>query len=96
MLAIWTNWRERHMHPVSFALHAVAIPMLVVAGVLVVLQLAEGAWALWWRPAVLVVASYLLQWIGHTVEGNDMGEVILIKKLLGRPYVAVVKKGRGH
>jgi|CXWL01.1.fsa_nt_gi uncharacterized membrane protein YGL010W len=89
MLAAWKSWRERHCHPVSLALHAVAIPMLVPAGVLVVVQLIDGAWNLWWRPVVLVALSYILQWIGHAVEGNDMGELILIKKLFGKPYVAV-------
>lgn len=89
MFAAWRNWRERHRHPASLALHAVAIPMLVLAGVLVVVQLIEGAWGLWWRPAGLVAASYVLQWIGHAIEGNDMGELIVIKKLMGKPYVAV-------
>ena len=56
---------------------------------LAVLQLAEGAWAVWWRPVVLLLISYFLQWIGHLVEGNDMGEWILVKKLLGKPYVAI-------
>jgi hypothetical protein len=42
-----------------------------------------------------VAVSYILQWIGPAVEGNDMGELILIKKLLGKPYVAVSPKHRG-
>mgnify|MGYP007106202038 CR=1 FL=1 len=46
-------------------------------------------WGLWWRPVALLAGGYLLQFIGHVHEGNDMGEVILVKKLLGRPYVAV-------
>ena len=33
--------------------------------------------------------GYVLQYAGHRLEGNDMGEVVLMKKLLGRPYVAV-------
>jgi len=86
------NWRERHRHPCSFWLHMAAIPMLPAAGVLAVLQLLDGAWPLWWRPAGLVVLSYVLQWIGHRVEGNDLGEVILIKKWLGRPYVAIAPR----
>ncbi len=89
MLAAWNNWRQRHRHPASIALHVVAIPMLVVAGGLIVVQLFDGAWNLWWRPVALVLVSYVLQGIGHAIEGNDMGEVILIKKWLGKPYVAV-------
>ena len=86
----WLNtWLARHQHPISRCLHAVAIPMLVVSGVLIVVQLVQGAWSLWWRPVSLIVVSYVLQWVGHRIEGNDMGEVILIKRALGRPYVAV-------
>lgn len=83
------NWLDRHQHPVSLALHIIAIPMLPLAAYLVVIQLIEGAWSLWWRPVSLFVLSYALQWIGHRIEGNDMGELILFKKWLGKPYVAI-------
>ena len=63
--------------------------MLPWAGYLAVVQFRDGAWALWWRPLGLLVVSYALQWVGHRIEGNDMGEFILAKKWLGRPYVAV-------
>lgn len=66
--------------------------MLPLAAVMVVVQLLDGAWNLWWRPVGLFVISYLLQWVGHFIEGNDMGELILIKKLLGKPYVAVAAR----
>jgi hypothetical protein len=63
--------------------------MLPWAGYLAVLQLRDAAWSLWWRPVGLVMLSYVLQWIGHRIEGNDMGEFILAKKWFGKPYVAV-------
>lgn len=91
---IYARWRERHQHPVSFALHAFAIPLMPLAGVLVVVQLIEGAWHLWWRPLVLLLFSYVVQWIGHLIEGNDMGEIIVIKKALGLPYIAVAPQYR--
>ena len=37
----------------------------------------------------LLMIGYLLQWLGHRIEGNTMGEWIVVCKLLGRPYVAV-------
>lgn len=83
------NWLARHRHPVSLWLHAIGIPLTLWAVGLAGVQLTRGQWDLWWRPVVLLVAGYILQWIGHRIEGNDMGEVILVKKLLGRPYVAV-------
>lgn len=83
------NWLLRHQNPVSFWLHMVGIPMTIAAFPLAIWQLSRDEWSLWWRPAALFVGGYLLQWIGHLIEGNDMGEIILVKKKLGRPYVAV-------
>ncbi len=87
-----TNWLERHQHPVSRGLHYVGIPLTIAAVVLAGVQLYQWRWDLWWRPALLLSAGYGLQWLGHVLEGNDMGEVVLIKKLLGRPYTAVAPR----
>lgn len=87
-----TNWRERHRHPISFGLHVIGIPMTIACVPLGLVQLAEDRWDLWWRPVALLVVGYLLQWIGHMIEGNDMGEVILVKKWLGKPYVGVAPR----
>lgn len=84
-----SNWLTRHQHPVSRGLHFVAIPLMPVALVIAGVQLADGAWSLWWRPVALLTISYAIQWAGHVIEGNDMGEVVLIKKALGVPYTAV-------
>ncbi|MGB0714433.1 MAG: Mpo1-like protein [Phycisphaerae bacterium] len=94
-LGWYQNWRERHQHPVSFGLHLIAIPLMPLAGVLVVIQLMEGAWHLWWRPLALLIVSYVIQWIGHLIEGNDMGELILVKKALGKPYIAIAPRYQG-
>jgi hypothetical protein len=83
------NWLDRHQHPASQVLHAIGIPLTILAVVVAGLQLNQGRCDLWYRPVLLLVIGYLLQWVGHTIEGNDMGEVILVKRLLGRPYTAV-------
>ena len=84
-----TNWLSRHQHPVSFWLHMLGIPMTIACIPLALVQLSQDRWDLWWRPVALLASGYFLQWLGHRIEGNDMGEVILIKKALGKPYVAV-------
>ncbi|MFO0974275.1 MAG: Mpo1-like protein [Phycisphaerae bacterium] len=89
-----SNWLERHQHPASLALHVLGIPATIAFIPLAAVQLAAGAWSLWWRPAALLLGGYALQWLGHCIEGNDMGEVILVKKWLGRPYVAVAPRYR--
>lgn len=88
------NWRIRHQHPASFWLHMIGIPMAAGALVLAAIQLYHGRWDLWWRPVVLLAGGYLLQWIGHRIEGNDVGEIILVKRCLGLPYVAVSSRYR--
>lgn len=89
------NWFERHRHPASLLLHAVGIPLTIAAVVVAGVQLSRWQWGLWYRPTVLLAAGYFLQWLGHRIEGNDMGEVILVKKWLGKPYVAVAKRVSG-
>lgn len=83
------HWLMRHQSRASFWLHVAGIPMTIAAVVLAGVQLAGWRWDLWWRPVALLAGGYLLQWIGHRIEGNDMGEVVLIKRWLGKPYVAV-------
>jgi hypothetical protein len=79
---ILKNWLERHRHPFNFWIHMAGIP-LAVAGV-VLFFFVEWYWAL----AVLVL-GYGFQFLGHWVEGNDLGEWAAIKRLLGLPYVSV-------
>jgi len=83
------NWRTRHQSRLSFWLHIVGIPLAVTGLLLAAVQLWHWRWDLWWRPVLLIAAGYLLQFIGHRHEGNDVGEIIIVKRLLGIPYVAI-------
>ena len=86
MLTWIVEYLKRHRHPANRMLHAIGLPLsfLVPIGCLVA---GEWVWALG-----AFVAGYALQFLGHAVEGNDAGEMILIKKRLGLPYVAVVPR----
>jgi hypothetical protein len=76
------GWMERHQLPFNFWLHMAGIPM------------AFSGIAMWcscewlWGTAAFVV-GYLLQYIGHRAEGNDVGEWAALKRLFGLPYVGV-------
>jgi len=83
------DWQRRHQSALSFWLHMVGIPLTILALPLAIYQVWIDAWGLWWRPVALVAGGYLLQWIGHLWEGNDMGEVIVVKRWLGLPYTAI-------
>jgi hypothetical protein len=76
------NWLERHQHPVSFWLHMVGIPLALLA----IPALFFVPWY-WCLGAFLL--GYLLQFVGHKIEGNDVGELIPLKRLLGMPVVPV-------
>jgi hypothetical protein len=79
------HWLERHQHPFNRRIHFLGIPMTFI-GVLLVVFL---PWDDWYWGVGAFVLGYLLQWIGHLVEGNDMGEVVAIKRVFGLPFVAI-------
>lgn len=79
---IWRNWRSRHQDPRNFAIHLVGIPLAVV-GVIGLF------WWPWYWGAGLIVVGYVLQYVGHRWEGNDVGEWAAIKSLFGLPTVAI-------
>lgn len=76
------NWRKRHRHPFNFAIHMAGIPLTVIGVVLLFTSP-------WYWGVGLFVLGYFLQYVGHLVEGNDVGEWYAIKKFLGLPGVAI-------
>ncbi len=85
LLNVLRNWLERHQHPFNFWIHLIGIP-LSVAGVVALFAL---PWDQWYWGVGLFVLGYVLQWVGHCVEGNDLGEWAGIKRVLGLPYVSI-------
>jgi len=79
---MWGRWRLRHQDRRNFAIHMIGIPLAVLGVVLLFV-------APWYWGVAAIVFGYLLQWIGHRWEGNDVGEWAAIKHLLGLPTVAV-------
>lgn len=47
----------------------------------------------WWG-IICIAAGYLLQYLGHRAEGNDVGELIPFKRLLGLPCVSISPRWR--
>ena len=82
------NYMDRHQHRGNQLLHLVGLPVTFVLPVVWLIQ--EKPW--WWTLSSFVV-GYVLQFVGHAIEGNDAGEMILVKKLLGKPYTAVIPRG---
>lgn len=86
MLAFLKNYAERHQHPASQVLHLIGVPLTFIVSLI---WLCQGY--SWWALGAFV-GGYALQFLGHAIEGNDAGEVVLIKKALGLPYVDIVPR----
>jgi hypothetical protein len=86
MKQMLVNYLQRHQHPGNLWLHIIGLPVTFVVPVVLLIQERPG-WAL-----IAFICGYALQFLGHAIEGNDAGEMILVKKLLGKPYVAVVPR----
>ncbi len=75
-----SNYIARHQNRANQLLHLVGVPLAFGVSVhwfvYVGWQMALGAF----------VGGYVLQFVGHAIEGNDPGELILIKKLFGQSY----------
>lgn len=76
-----SNYLPRHRNRINQALHVVGIPLAFC----VAPALAVGGAAWYWHVGCFV-GGYGLQFIGHAVEGNDAGEVVFVKRMLGMPY----------
>ena len=76
------NWLERHRHPFNFWIHMIGIPLAVIGVVLFF-------FVPWYWALTAFVLGYVLQYLGHHVEGNDVGEWAGIKRIFGLPYVSI-------
>ena len=79
--AFLRNYLPRHRNRVNQFLHVLGVPLTFVATPWTLI-----AGAAWYWPIVCILGGYALQFAGHAVEGNDAGEVVFFKKMLGMPY----------
>lgn len=80
------GWLLRHQLPFNFWIHMVGIPMALLAAPVSLL------WLEWYWGLGLFVLGYLLQWVGHLAEGNDLGEWAAVKRMLGLRYVGIAPR----
>jgi hypothetical protein len=83
------GWMLRHQLPFNFWIHMIGIPMSLLVGVPLLLL---SYWIPWYWGLSAFVLGYVLQWIGHLAEGNDLGEWAAIKRMLGLPYVGIAPR----
>ncbi len=57
------NYKSKHRHPLNKLSHSIGIPMIVIA---LPLFLFNWRWAL-----ALFIIGWILQFVGHAIEGNQ-------------------------
>jgi hypothetical protein len=93
VIAFCQHWRERHQHPVNFALHVPGIPLAYLGLLLLILApLGLSGGLAWYWGLAAFAGGFFLQWLGHCFEGNDVGEWIPVKRALGLPVVAIAPR----
>jgi hypothetical protein len=83
----WQYWHSRHQLPFNLTIHLVGIPLALAGVVLLFIPGVD-----WYWGVAAIVLGYLLQFLGHQAEGNDVGEWAALKRLAGLPYVAVAPR----
>ena len=71
------DYCQRHAHPLNAFLHIFGVPMAFWG----FFKLLTGKPMLGFE---LVFVGYLLQYLGHKAQGNEVGEVTLIKNIWRR------------
>jgi hypothetical protein len=69
------DYCQRHAHPANAILHLIGVPVVL-----------YGAYCLFQEQLAAAIAfialGYYFQYIGHRAQGNEVGEVTLIKKCI--------------
>jgi len=90
------NWMERHRNPLSFVLHMIGIPPTIIGVMLIPVYVFCLSVPVFLFALTLFVGGYLIQFLGHAVEGTDPGEVIYFKRKLGLRYVDIAPPRRSR
>ena len=69
------RWLSRHATTPNRILHAVGIPVAVLGVIAIFL-------AIWWLAAIGLLLGYVMQVVGHLLEGTEVGEVMLLRKIV--------------
>jgi uncharacterized membrane protein YGL010W len=83
------DWIARHRDPASFVLHMIGIPLTILGILMIPIYVYLFSLPVFLFSAVLFFGGYMIQFLGHALEGTDPGEVILLKRKLGWSYVDI-------
>jgi len=77
------DYAHRHSHPLNALLHIIGVP-LAFFGFYKLFRPSARRLSARGLGAACLILGYWLQYLGHTKQGNEVGEVTLIRHLLGK------------
>ena len=77
VVAFVVDYCQRHAHPLNAVLHIFGVPMAFYG----LYDVLTGRFV---SGAIFLFFGYLLQYLGHRAQGNEVGEVTLIKNVVRR------------
>ncbi len=77
------DYAHRHSHPLNALLHIIGVPLAFFGFYKLLRQPARNCSGRGLGAACLIL-GYWLQYLGHKKQGNEVGEVTLIRHLLGK------------
>ncbi|MDB5349757.1 MAG: hypothetical protein JWN86_1004 [Planctomycetota bacterium] len=78
------DWLARHRRPVSLVMHLIGIPLTLMGALLVPVYVALLSRPIFLFSLSLFVVGYLIQFLGHALEGTEPGEILYLRKKLVR------------
>jgi uncharacterized membrane protein YGL010W len=87
-----TNWLERHRDPRSFALHMIGIPPTLMGVLLFPVYLGLLSFPIFVLSLALFVGGYMIQFLGHALDGTEPGEWAALKKWFAKRYTGVLAR----
>lgn len=83
------EWLARHQHRGSFVLHMIGIPPTILGVLMIPVYLYLRSFPLFLLALALFVGGYLIQFLGHALDGSEPGELMFLKRKLGWSYVEI-------
>lgn len=85
------DWLARHARPVSFLLHMVGIPVTLIGVLIIPVYIALLSLPIFLFSISIFIVGYLIQFLGHALEGSEPGEVSYLR----RKFVRSLRKRLG-
>jgi uncharacterized membrane protein YGL010W len=88
------NWIERHRDVRSFVLHLFGIPCTILGVLLMPIYVLLFSFVVFLFALTLFVGGFLIQFLGHGLDGSEPGEITGIKIWLGKRRQARLERER--